>query len=43
MAIFESIYFWEYAAFFIFIAVALKMGWNKIVASLDARSEAIRE
>ena len=43
MAIFESIYFWEYAAFFIFIAVALKMGWKKIVTSLDARSDAIRE
>ena len=27
----------------IFIAVALKMGWKKIVASLDARSDAIRE
>ena len=43
MAIFESIYFWEYAAFFIFIAVALNMGWKKIVTSLDARSDAIRE
>ena len=43
MAIFESIYFWEYAAFFIFLAVAIKMGWKRVTAGLDARAEAIRE
>ena len=42
MVMFESIYFWEYAAFLIFLAVAIKMGWKKIMASLDARSDAIR-
>ena len=43
MAIFESIYFWEYAAFFIFLAVAIKMGWKRVTAGLDARAEAIRD
>ncbi|MEK9944541.1 MAG: F0F1 ATP synthase subunit B [Alphaproteobacteria bacterium] len=43
MAIFESIYFWEYAAFFIFLAVAIKMGWKRVTAGLDARAAAIRD
>ena len=43
MAILESIYFWEYAAFFIFLAVAIKMGWKRVTAGLDARAAAIRD
>jgi F-type H+-transporting ATPase subunit b len=42
MEIFKSIYFWEYAAFLIFVAVALKFGWARVTAGLDARAEAIR-
>ena len=40
---FENVLFWEWLAFLIFIGLATKMGWKRITAALDARSDAIRD
>ena len=40
---FQNVLFWEWLAFLIFIGVATKMGWKRITAALDARSDAIRD
>ena len=43
MHLFDNVLFWEGLAFVIFIAVAAKMGGKRIIAALDARSDAIRD
>ncbi len=43
MEIFKSIYFWEFSAFFLFLLVAIRFGWKRIVSGLDARADAIRD
>ena len=43
MDLLHSILFWEFAAFILFLLIAIRFGWKRVVGGLDARADAIRE